>query len=251
MESQKETTTIFYSSENEGLIAYDSNKNPIKVPNGDKRPKKIVLFGATGGTGLQIVEQGLLAGHKITAACRNPSALEKYKDNILIRKLDLSDRDAIEEVIKGADVVVSSLGTGTNLKEVAKKTTVYSAPAILILDAMRKHGVKRGIFVTSVGTEYTDEFPWFYKNILRPYIMNSYMDMMKLETIIERTVYPIDWTIVRPTELIDSKKSKTFHVTNRKTNGGNYKISRRDLAKFIIHELENDLWIHKYPAMCY
>jgi putative NADH-flavin reductase len=244
--------TIFYSPVDENkLTATDSNKRSVDKPDEQrKRPNRIVLFGATGGTGLQIIEQAILLNYKLVAAVRNTAALDKYKDKIEVRKVNVYDRNSVEEVIKDADVVISSLGSGT-LSQGIKSTDVYSKPVDLILDAMNKFGVKRGLFLTSVGVDFDESFSWVYKKIIRPLIMNTYMDMMKLETIVERTDYPIDWTIVRPSELIDSKKSKEFHAGNRFMNGGNQKISRKDVAKFVIHEMENNLWVKKYPALSY
>ncbi len=100
MSHQIEKGTLYYSDESGVLVARDSSKSVAKRSSEEKRePKRIVLFGAAGGTGLQFIEQGVLAGHKITAAVRNPAALEKYKDQIEIKKVDLFNREDIEEVV--------------------------------------------------------------------------------------------------------------------------------------------------------
>ena len=110
--------------------------------------KKIVVFGATGGTGLEIVKQGLQQGHKVTAFVRNPDKLAGVAhDNLTTVKAELSDEGAMENAIKGQDAVMIALG-GRGL---LTRDTTCSVGTRSIMSAMNKTGVKRVVVCSSYG----------------------------------------------------------------------------------------------------
>ena len=138
--------------------------------------KRIVIFGATGGTGLKIIEVALEKGHQVIAAVRNPSALTAFKDKIEIREINLSDKNTIENAMKDVDVVVSALGQGPSLLDARRPTKLYSDSIKLILEAMKTNSISRGLFLTSSGVEHDDNAGWLYNNIIKPlFLMNTYM----------------------------------------------------------------------------
>jgi nucleoside-diphosphate-sugar epimerase len=130
-------------------------------------------------------------------------------------------------------------------------TDLYSISARNILAAMKKQNIKRVLLTTSVGCDYDENFSWIYRVIIRRLIMNTYMDMARLETIVEESYKDLDWTILRPSYLTNSDQSNPFFVRERLLKHGSYQISRRDFAKFAIHEAENGLWIKGHPAISY
>lgn len=71
---------------------------------------KLVVLGATGGTGLEIVRQVLERGHSVTAFVRSPERLSPFQDRISIKQGDLLDSAQLEQVLKGQDVVVPGFG---------------------------------------------------------------------------------------------------------------------------------------------
>ena len=236
------------------LRSKELNLDSIKEDENDgiMEKKTIAIFGATGGTGLKTIEVALKRGHKVIAAVRNPLALDRFKDKIEIRIINLKDKSTFENAMDDVDAVVSILGTGASLLDQRKPTTVYSSSIKLILEGMKLKKIKRGIFITSSGLEHDENAGWFYNNIIKPFfLMNTYMDMMKMETIVEIEGKNLDWTLVRPSYLTDNLQSSVFTASERLIKQGTYKISRLDLAKFIIHEIENNIWLHGYPALSY
>lgn len=109
---------------------------------------KILIFGATGGTGSQLVEQALTKGHEVTAFVRNPAKLPLNHKNLKIVQGDVLNYATIEPAVLGQEAVLSALGSGT------KKDTLRSTGTRNIILAMEKHGVKRFICETSLG--YSD-----------------------------------------------------------------------------------------------
>jgi putative NADH-flavin reductase len=176
--------------------------------------------------------------------------LDEYKDKIVIKKVDIYSVDSISEAINGADVIISQLGSGS-VGAAMDPTDLYSTSARNILAAMKKQSIKRVLLTSSAGCEYDENFSWIYRAIVRRLIMNTYMDMARLETIVEESYTDMDWTILRPSYLINAEKNKKFFARERQLRHGSYQITRKDFAKFCVHEAENGLWIKGHPAVGY
>src|SRR5688572_26306877 len=100
---------------------------------------KLVVFGATGGTGRCVVEQALAAGHDVTAVVRDPEGPPLRHERLRIVCADVFQSAEIESQMVGADAVLSALGPRTYRAE----TTVCSRAIESILGAMRETGVRR------------------------------------------------------------------------------------------------------------
>jgi hypothetical protein len=70
----------------------------------------IALFGATGGSGSEVLAAALEKGYKVNAMVRTPSKIEIEHPNLTILKGDFTSTSVIEETIKGADYVISAVG---------------------------------------------------------------------------------------------------------------------------------------------
>ncbi len=210
---------------------------------------KICVFGANGQTGQEILRQALDLQIPIRAAVRNRDSLPIYKNKIEICEYSFHDPLSIEAAIAGCEIVICTIGSGS-LSKAMKPINVYSNAARSISEAMKRLEVHRLIMISSGGVEYDAKAPWYYRYLLRPMLINTYMDMMKMETIIEEQNDTIHWTIVRPTYLSDGP-SKDYLVKNRKVEEGNFKIFRVDLATFIVNESQQHNWVHMYPTLGY
>ena len=107
---------------------------------------KVLIIGATGSTGRILLEKALQQGHQVTALARNPSAVapREYRPRVLGG--NVLDPEALEAAVAGQDAVLSALGTRTT-----KPTTLFSASTANVVDAMKKHGVRRLVCLTGVG----------------------------------------------------------------------------------------------------
>lgn len=208
---------------------------------------RIVVFGANGTTGQEIVKQAVAEGHDVVGAVRRPETLDHISD-ITVHKIDMSDPVTIEAAITGADAVISALGHG-GVKAAAKFTTLYSDSARVIRSAMRAQGVKRLLVLSSGGTVEDDCAPWFYTKLLRRYLLNTYIDMARMETILEESE-DLEWTSVRLTYLRDGP-SKPFIVQEGKLGRGNFQIHFVDAARFVVEELTKREWIKAHPVLGY
>src|SRR5216683_668345 len=75
-----------------------------------ERTMKLVVLGATGGTGLEIVRQAVERGHSVTAFVRSPERLSPFAGRITVRQGDLLSSSALEQVLKDQDAVLSAFG---------------------------------------------------------------------------------------------------------------------------------------------
>ena len=124
---------------------------------------KIIVFGATGGTGMAVVNQALERGWHVTAIARHPSALSVDHANLRIAYGDVMNPSSFIHEVKGKDAVVSCLGTGTNLRP----TTVYSQGMKNILYAMREATVRRIVSISAGAIEATNEMGFFVRLLTR------------------------------------------------------------------------------------
>src|SRR5271170_352902 len=98
---------------------------------------KIIVFGATGGTGKLIVSQALAKGHSVTAFVRKPDGMPQ-DPHLRVVQGDALDFAAVVDAIRGHRVVLSALGARTK-----KKTGMLAGAIPNILQAMRQEEVSR------------------------------------------------------------------------------------------------------------
>ena len=208
---------------------------------------RVVLFGANGDCGKEITSSCLSKGYTVVAAVRRPEEIPA-QDNLVVKKIDLSDPQSLQDAIKDADVIISALGTG-GLKAARQATTLYKDATRAIRSAMRICNVKRIIVLSSGGVDEEAAAPWFYNNLIRRYLMNTYIDMGRMETILEES-NDLEWTSVRLTYLLNGP-SKEYLVQDRTLDRGNFKIHFVDVGKFVAQEIEERKWIGKMPVLGY
>jgi putative NADH-flavin reductase len=102
----------------------------------------LTVFGATGGIGREVVPQALDAGHHVTAYVRSPAKLTVTHPNLSVITGELTDHDAVQRAIRGADAVISGLGPSLDRKATGMPLVEGTHT---IIEAMRAEGVERYI----------------------------------------------------------------------------------------------------------
>jgi len=206
---------------------------------------KIVVLGAAGRTGRLIVEAALEAGHEVTAAVRTPESFPPTRSPIGLRlaRADVRDAGNLHDVIRGHDAVVSAIGAAGR-----KAANLYSDGARATTTAMRTAGVDRYLAITSVGVRPDDpHLSWWYRNLIRPIGRDLYEDMIRMEDIVRAT--DLDWTLVRPTYLQDREATGAYRVTDDATPENGWRITRGDVARFMVGELHEHRWSRRAPSL--
>jgi putative NADH-flavin reductase len=207
---------------------------------------RILIFGATGGTGKYVVSQGLEQGRHVTAFCRNQAMLAAKHPNLTIVEGGLSDHHAITHALNGVNAVISVLGNTTR-KALFKPNNVISQNLPNIISAMQQGKVERLLFVTSFGVN--GKIFWPEKLLLRTLFRNLFADLPVQEKLIKDS--GLDWTIVRPARLTNGPK------TGECRSGENIyihpfsSISRADVADFLLKEAVSPEYQRKVATISY
>jgi putative NADH-flavin reductase len=194
---------------------------------------KIVLFGATGGTGRLVAAQALDAGYFVTAVARNPAALGMQHSHLTVMGGDVLSSDMLGPAIAGKDVVVSAIGT-TN----RTPPKIYSVGLKNILTAMDAAGVQRLLCVSASRLDPGPAYQkLFARLILWRVFKGGYTDLLKMEKIAQAS--DVDWTIIRPPRLTDGKHTGNYQIAvNHPLSHGSL-VSRADLADYIVRHLDD------------
>jgi putative NADH-flavin reductase len=208
---------------------------------------KLLVFGATGGTGREIVAQGLDQGHVLTAFARNPTALTTKHEKLKLALGDVRDYPSVQAAVQGQEAVLSALGVRK-----LRKNTVLSDGTKNIIRAMEQHGVRRFICESSLGVgDSQGQLGWLFNLFIIPlFLRNVFRDKEAQEQYIKQS--SLDWIIVRPAALTNGSRTGVyrhgFGTTDRTIKG---KISRADVADFMLQQLTDDTYLRQTPGLSY
>jgi putative NADH-flavin reductase len=192
---------------------------------------KLTVFGATGGTGLQVVEQGLAAGHEVRAVVRDAARLGAARPGLEVVVADVMDPSAIVDAVTGGDAVVSAIGSRNG----RAPTTVCTDSARSIVTAMHRAGTRRLVVVSGTGPFDEGEGPgmrYVVKPIGRLFLKNVFADFVAMEKVVRAS--GLDWTIVRPPRLTDKPLSGRYRIQRDINMHRNFTVSRADVAHLIL-----------------
>ncbi|HEV7651164.1 MAG TPA: SDR family oxidoreductase [Actinophytocola sp.] len=197
---------------------------------------RVTVFGATGGTGRQVVEAALAAGHKVTAVARNPEAVDAARDGLTVVRGDVFDAESVAAAISGSDAVVSVLGVADR----KQLTTVYSQGVANMLAAMTEGGPRRIIALSADGVEPNPNVNIGQRLVMALVVArmfkHQYRDMLEMERVLADS--GLDWTAVRPPRLSDGEHTGGYRTDSEPLKDSST-ISRADLADFIVSRLED------------
>lgn len=208
---------------------------------------KLAILGATGGTGQELTAQALALGHTVRALVRSPDKVTLRHDRLEVVKADLLNESAftLAAKLEGSEAVLSALGVLS-----LGITHFYSDTAKLLVAAAQQARVKRLLFVSSVGADPSEHEPWWYLWFVRRLLINYYVDMARMEQVVMDTA-GLEWTVVRPSYLTNGPKTGVYRVTPRYAPEGGVRISRADLADFMLRQLEGNTYVRGTPAVAY
>ncbi|MGI9546006.1 MAG: NAD(P)-dependent oxidoreductase [Flavobacteriaceae bacterium] len=208
----------------------------------------ILIIGATGKTGRQLVKQSLEKGYTVTALVRKPDKLKEQHPNLIIVQGDVLDPASIDHVMPNQDAVLCALGH----KRFFLKTDILSKGTANIIHSMNTNGVRRLICITALGiNDSRYRLGLYYTLFTIPFILYFYFrDKSRQERFIEES--ELDWTIIRPAQFIPGKKRSIYKHGHKV---GHYiltkLITRADVAHFMLRELANPVYLNQKPGISY
>lgn len=193
---------------------------------------QITVFGASGGVGREVVSQAARLGHRVTAVVRDPASFGPVPDGVRVAVADVMDPAAIAPLIEGSDAVVSALG---NRLHPRRPNSVCSDAVASIVSAMDTTGARRLVVVSASGlvTDSADGplLRYVAKPLLWAFLAGNYADLERMEAMVRAS--GLDWTIVRPSRLVDRPQGAYRVEVGRNLRGG--RTSRRaDVADYIL-----------------
>jgi putative NADH-flavin reductase len=201
---------------------------------------KLVVLGATGGTGLEIVRQALDRGHLVTAFVRSPERLKPFWNRITVKHGDLLNIADLEPVITGHDAVLSAFGPRLPVSKA--DVNLLQQFAVALTGAMANVGVRRAI-VESVAFLFKDSLlppAYLLGRLLFPRVV---ADASAMERVFKEN--KLDWTMVRPPELTDKPFTGRYRVQEERLPRFGFSISRADVADLMTRLAEDHSSIRK------
>ncbi|MBN2275706.1 MAG: NAD(P)H-binding protein [Bacteroidales bacterium] len=208
---------------------------------------KILLLGATGRTGKQIIEEALKRGHNISAIARNPEKLNDY--NIEITQGTPYDYETVEKAIAGCDAVINTLNVSRKSDNpwasLAAPKDLISKSAYNAVKAMERAGVKRFVALGAIGAGHSwKASPWILKLIVTmSNLKYAFRDHGKQEEILENSA--VDYTICRAPMLSDKKSDSGAFATPEASRPAGTTLCRNSAAEFFITIIEKNMFLRQ------
>lgn len=196
---------------------------------------KLLIVGASGGTGRELVAQALARGHHVTALVRTPGRLGIEHPRLRVVTGDVMRRSTLDPAVQGQDAVLSALGH----KRWFYPTRILSAGTANLVEAMRAHGVRRLVVETALGIgDSWWQMGLYYTLFVRAFILPFYFrDKRRQEAVVRQS--GTDWTLVRPGALNNGPRRGVYRQGDRVGHWlWTVGISRADVAAFMLDTLE-------------
>ena len=188
---------------------------------------KLLLFGASGPTGQQVVAQANEERHQVTAFARATHG-------------DATDPAAVARVMQGHDAVISTLGRRASLSS----DKLFERALRAIVPAMERSGVRRIVLMSSFGVgDSIRDVPLLPRLIYRTLLRELFADKKVGEDYLRSSA--LDWTIVHPVQLTNGPRTGRYRAGERLGLAGMPKISRADVADFMLKELRERAYVRK------
>jgi putative NADH-flavin reductase len=218
------------------------------APSSAPHPVRLLIVGATGGTGRQLVAQALERGHEVTALARNPAALDITHPRLRIVAGNVLDAASVGEAMRGQDAVISALGH----KKFFPPNRILSEGTRNLVRAMEAQGVGRLICETALGLGDTaGRMGLYYTLFVIPVILPSYFwDKARQERVVADS--RVNWIIVRPGMLTNGERRGRYrHGWKIGSFLWTVRISRADVADFMLNQLTDDTYLRSAAGVCW
>ncbi|MEO6804234.1 MAG: SDR family oxidoreductase [Granulicella sp.] len=205
---------------------------------------RVAIFGASGATGQLLTEHSLTAGHQVTVLLRSPESFP-FRTRVHIIQGNAFDPVAVANTLSGADVVLSALGARS-----LKKEDVLERAVPLIVTAMNQAGIRRIIALGSAGAlpSSLDKQPAWRRWIVQNLVYNTFLKYPVASQISQYKTLStsgLDWTMVMPPMLTNGPAKGHYRIDGEALPRNGSRISRADVADFMMQQLTSDEWKQK------
>jgi putative NADH-flavin reductase len=203
---------------------------------------RIVVFGASSASGKLLVEKALSKGHTVTAFVRDASKLSMTHDKLKTVTGNALDPAQVEDAVRGSDAVLSTLGPKGKPAVMAAQSTQN------IVDAMEKHGVKRLVLVSVAGIAVPQDNRKknLIDGLLKLLLKDVFLDRENQIAVLNAST--VEWVAVRVPRLTEEPAKGSVKAFFGSPNPS-FKVTRADLADFMLEQLTSDQWLRQAPIL--
>jgi putative NADH-flavin reductase len=206
---------------------------------------RLLVFGASGATGREIVAQALERGLQVTAFVRESARLAIRHENLRIVQGNVADRSCVAVAVAGQDAVISALGVGRPLRHDAAVVDGIRN----IIHAMYDQKVRRLIYLSFIGVgESRKEAGWMLRYVARWPLRSEIADHEAKEALVRPS--QLDWTIVRAPKLTKGPYTGSYrtgeHIVARSPIPA---LSRADVADFMLSQIVDTTYVGRAPRL--
>ena len=208
-------------------------------------PQRLAILGATGGIGGHVLSWAADAGYPVHVLAHSAAAVPR-RPGITVTEGDATDPVAVADTVASADAVLSALGPRG-----AKTPHLLATAAATLTQAMAKTGTHRLICISAAGA-FIKEDPdsgGLVKVVLPRILAKPFADVRAMEQVVRAS--SLDWTLVRPTRLVAAPARGEYRIRPDYPPPGLSKISRADVAGFMIRVLTEGSYLRESPAICW
>jgi putative NADH-flavin reductase len=209
---------------------------------------RIIIFGATGGTGRELIQQAVVDGrYEVTAFARKADKLAHHRSLRVITG-DVADDAAVIRALDGQDAVLSALGPAT-------AQGFGRDPAVIegirhIVRAMEANGPRRLVYLSTLGVPAgRHQYSFFPRYVMAPTLLRG---LIAEHDIKERIIRAsgLDWTLVRPPMLTNGKRTEAYRQgPDIRARSVIPSCSRADVAHFMLQQAGSRTYLHKAVAV--
>ena len=205
---------------------------------------KVIVFGGTGSIGRLVVEQAIEQGDDVTLFTRDRAAVGQPDPRVHVVEGNVFDAQALAPVVAGHDAVVITLGGG-------RKGGVRARGTAAIIEAMQATEVRRLVVQSTIGVgDSREQLNFFWKRLMFGLLLRgAYADHVEQER--QTRASGLDWTIVRPGSFTDGPRTGSYRRGFGPQEKTTLKVSRADVAEFVVEQLTDDTWLRQAPSLAY
>jgi putative NADH-flavin reductase len=198
---------------------------------------KVLVLGATGGTGSHVLRVALSAGHEVTVLVRDASTLD-VTDGVRVLTGDATSAEDVRAAVAAQDAVLNAIGS----RNIRHPVEVEVGRALL--PAMRDAAVDRLVVCSAFGVGDTQadantlQRMFFHTVLGKVYAAKEVADA-------EVRTSGLDWTLVYPTRLTDDPATGSLATGERLPQGAGIHVTRADVARFMLAQLTDSTWSRK------
>lgn len=202
---------------------------------------RLLVLGASGGVGREVIREAVARGHVVTAQTRTPGKIHGTEQVFEVVGSP-TDVAFLKSACAGQDAVIVTIGV-----DHLGATSLFSDTTAALITAMTAVGVRRIVAVTGVGTgETRGHGGWLYNRIIYPFFTrHRYLDKERQELLLEASA--LDWTIVRPAPFADRVEGPLEVLTEIAPDVQLRAVTRAEVAHFLVEEVEQRRYAGRKP----